>query len=551
MKGRTVQNSSRLALYHFWVAFAVFLPAVALGAWQMLMRSPLPTPLDDPNAYYESVTLHGTAMAYVVTTLFAMGFGYAVTATSLGRPVRGVAAAWIGFVICLVGTLMTVVSILSGRATVLYTFYPPLLGSAWYYLGAFLLIGGSMIWVALMVYNMAGWKRDNPGKPVPLAMFAITATALLWAWAASGVIIELLGVILPRALGVTTQMDPSLARTLFSVTLHAIVYFWLMPAYIAFYTLVPQAAGGRLYSDTMGRLTFIMFLVFSLPVGMHHLFADPEHGAGFKFVQSFLTFFVALPTLLTVFSICASLEIAGRARGGRGLLGWIAALPWKEPMVLAVGLSLVMLGLGGFGGLINMSYAMNSMIHNTSWVTAHFHLIFGGAVVIMYFAVAYDIWPRITGKPLRSKALARTQLWLWFAGMMIATLPWHVTGLMGQPRRVAVFDYSDPFVAQMGPLVIVSVIGGAILLVSALLLIMILVRSQLGERRLEAPLRYALAVNPPRTVPASLNGFAMWNAIVLVVMLFAYGYPIAQFFILKSNVPAYEVAGPSIAARTR
>ena len=58
-------------------------------------------------------------------------------------------------------------------------------------------------------------------------------------------------------------------------------------------------------------------------------------------------------------------------------------------------------------------------------------------------------------------------------------------------------------------------------------------RSQIGERRLEAPLRYALAVNPPRTVPASLNGFALWNAIVLVLMLFAYGYPIGQFFVLK------------------
>jgi cytochrome c oxidase subunit 1 len=44
-----------------------------------------------------------------------------------------------------------------------------------------LLIGGSMIWVVLMVVNMIGWKRDNPGRPVPLAMFAITATALLWA----------------------------------------------------------------------------------------------------------------------------------------------------------------------------------------------------------------------------------------------------------------------------------------------------------------------------------------------------------------------------------
>src|ERR1700738_3943035 len=437
LKGRAVQNSSRLALYHYWVAFGVFLPAVVLGAWQMLMRSPLPA-------------LHGTAMAYVVTTFFAMGFGYAVTATSLGRPVRGMTAAWIGFVICLIGTLMAVVIVLSGRATVLYTFYPPLLGSAWYYFGTLLLVGGSMIWVALMIYNVAAWKRYQPTQPVPLPMFAITATALLWAWTASGVILELLGVILPRALGLTTQIDAGLARTLFSVTLHAIVYFWLMPAYIAFYTLGPQAAGGRLYSDTMGRLTFIMFLVFSLPVGMHHLFADPEHGSGFKFLQSFFTFFVALPTLLTVYSISASLEIAGRHRGGRGLFGWIGALPWSEPMVLAVGLSLVMLGFGGFGGLINMSYAMNAMIHNTSWVTAHFHLIFGGAVVIMYFAIAYEMWPRITGKPLRSKAWARWQLWLWFWGMMITTIPWHIIGLMGEPRRVAIFDYSDPFVARTG-----------------------------------------------------------------------------------------------------
>jgi cytochrome c oxidase subunit 1 len=528
------------------VAFAVFLPAIVLGAWQMLMRSPLPAPLDDTAAYYASVTLHGTAMAYVVTSFFTMGFGYAIATTSLDRPLRGTAAAWIGFIVCLAGTVMAVVAILSGQASVLYTFYPPLLASAWYYGGAFLLIGGSMIWVALMVINMMAWKRDNPGRPVPLAMFAITSTALLWAWAASGVLIELVGILLPRALGWSDLIDAALGRTLFSVTLHAIVYFWLMPAYIAFYTLVPQAAGGRLYSDTMGRLTFIMFLLFSLPVGMHHLFADPEYGSGFKFVQSFLTFLVVLPTLLTVFSICASLEIAGRVRGGRGLLGWLPALPWEEPMVLAVGLSLVMLGLGGFGGIINMSYAMNMMIHNTSWVTAHFHLIFGGAVVIMYFAIAYEMWPRITGKPLRSKRLARYQLWLWFWGMLITTIPWHITGLMGQPRRVATFDYADPLIGPTGPLVIISVIGGLILLISATLLIVILVLSHFGERMVGAPLRYALAVNPPTHVPASLNGFALWNAIVLVLMTVAYGYPVGQFFFLKQHsVPAVAVTSQS------
>jgi cytochrome c oxidase subunit I len=249
-----------------------------------------------------------------------------------------------------------------------------------------------------------------------------------------------------------------------------------------------------------------------------------------------------LPTLLTVFSICASLEIAGRVRGGRGLFGWIPALPWQEPMVLAVGLSLVMLGLGGFGGIINMSYAMNMMIHNTSWVTAHFHLIFGGAVVIMYFAIAYEMWPRITGRPLRSKPLARWQLWLWFWGMLITTIPWHIAGLMGQPRRVATFDYADPFVASMGPLVIISVIGGLILLISAMLLIVILIRSHFGERMVGVPMRYALAVNPRTHVPASLNGFALWNAIVLVLMVVAYGYPVGQFFLLKQHsVPAIAV----------
>src|SRR5690606_35923921 len=119
-------------------------------------------------------------------------------------------------------------------------------------------------------------------------------------------------------------------------------------------------------------------------------------------------------TLMTVFTIGASLEIAGRMRGGAGLFGWIAALPWKRPLVLATGLSFVMLGLGGLGGLVNMSYGMNAMIHNTSWVTAHFHLIFGGTVVILYFAIAYHIWPILTGRSFASQARLRLQLWLWF-----------------------------------------------------------------------------------------------------------------------------------------
>jgi len=399
-----------------------------------------------------------------------------------------------------------------------------------------LVVAASWIWCVLMLIAMGQWKRANPGRPVPLAMFATVANAVMWLWTTVGVAAELLFQVIPAALGLKAEMDVGLSRTLFSWTLHAIVYFWLIPSYIAFYTMVPQAAGGRLYSDTMGRLTFVLFLIYSLPVGLHHLLMDPQQSNAFKFLQVALTALVSVPTLLTVFTIGASLEIAGRLRGGRGLFGWIAALPWERPMVLATGLAFLMLGLGGFGGLINMSYGMNAMVHNTSWVTAHFHLIFGGTVVIMYFAIAYAIWPTLTGRAAPSLALQRLQLWLWFIGMLVMTLPWHTLGLLGQWRRVATFNYADPIIAAWGPWVIVSLIGGVILLASGLLFVYNLLEFNVArEPNAEAPgALYATAVHPPARVPATLNGFRLWNALVLVLMVLAYGYPLAQFFIIKS-----------------
>ncbi len=259
---------------------------------------------------------------------------------------------------------------------------------------------------------------------------------------------------------------------------------------------------------------------------------DPEHSNGFKFLQMFLTALVSVPTLLTVFTITASAEIAGRMRGGKGRLGWIAALPWRRPMVLATGLAFLMLFFGGGGGLINMSYGMNAMIHNTSWVTAHFHLIFGGTVVIMYFAICYAIWPSLTGREFPDVRPLLLQLWLWFIGMMVMTLPWHYLGLQGQWRRVAAFDYSDPIIASWGPWVIVSLVGGIVLAVSALLFVYNLAMlHRRGTARAPATIDYAQAVHPPGRVPASLNGFGLWNVLVAVLMLAAYGYPIAQFFI--------------------
>jgi cytochrome c oxidase subunit 1 len=531
-----VTHARRLTLAHLWVGFAAFAVAAVLGVWQMWARSPLPAPFLTAEAYFTSVTAHGVSMAYVLTTFMVMGFGYYVAETALERPLPAPLLAWLGFALGIVGSVMAAVTIFAGRATVLFTFYPPLTASPFFYIGLVLVVVGSWIWCGLMILAMIGFKRANPGIPVPLAMFATVANAVLWLWTTVGVAAELLFQVIPAAFGWNQAIDVGLSRTLFSWTLHAIVYFWLIPSYIAFYTMAPQAAGGRLYSDTMGRLTFILFLIYSLPVGMHHLFMDPEQSSAFKFLQMSFTALVAAPTLLTVFTISASMEIAGRLRGGRGTFGWIRVLPWDRPMVLATGLAFFMLWFGGGGGLINMSYGMNAMVHNTSWVTAHFHLIFGGTAVIMYFAIAYAIWPTLTGRMPTSLRYQRLQLWLWFIGMMVMTLPWHYLGLQGQWRRVATFNYADPIIAGWGPWVIVSLAGGVVLLASALLFVWNLLEFHRARAVVATGLRplYATALHPPERVPAALNGFALWNVLVLVLMVAAYGYPIAQFFVIDA-----------------
>src|SRR5215469_3300295 len=145
----------------------------------MFVRSPLSAWIGNPEWYYRSVTAHGTTMAYVLPTLVAMGFGYFVSETALGRPLIGLRWAWAGLALAVVGVVAAVVPVALGQATVLYTFYPPLIGSVFYYLGVVLVVVGSWIWVALMSVNLYRWKRDNPGAPVPFPMFATVAGALL------------------------------------------------------------------------------------------------------------------------------------------------------------------------------------------------------------------------------------------------------------------------------------------------------------------------------------------------------------------------------------
>ena len=165
-----MRNVERLCLAHFWVAFGAFALACVLGTWQMWVRSPLGANVGTPGQYFISVTAHGVSMAYVLTTFFIMGFGYFVAVTALERPLPGKAWAWIGFWMGLVGVLMALFPILMGQASVLYTFYPPLTASPWFYIGLVFVVAGSWIWCVLMLIAMREWtERRGEGTARQLA----------------------------------------------------------------------------------------------------------------------------------------------------------------------------------------------------------------------------------------------------------------------------------------------------------------------------------------------------------------------------------------------
>ena len=150
-----------------------------------------------PSNYFRAVTLHGVSMAFVLTTFFIMGFGYFTAETALRRPLPGLRFAWAAFWMGLAGTFMAALAVISGNASVLYTFYPPMTATAWFYIGLVLVVVGSWIWCLIMIVAMRQWKAANPGQPVPLAMFATVANAVMWLWTTLGVAVELLFQVIP------------------------------------------------------------------------------------------------------------------------------------------------------------------------------------------------------------------------------------------------------------------------------------------------------------------------------------------------------------------
>jgi cytochrome c oxidase subunit 1 len=490
--------------------------------------------------YYQGLTLHGVLNALVWTTFFIVGFTYLTTVKGLERPMSYPRINKIGFWTMVTGLVMTAVPLLLGEATVLYTFYPPLEASWAFYLGLTLVVVGSWIEGYGFFLTYRDWRKENPDTRSPFIAFAGVLNMAMWQIATLGVAVEILTMLLPWSTGLIDATDPELARTYFWFTGHPLVYFWLLPAYISWYGMLPKQAGGKLFSDSLARLAFWLFLLVSIPVGFHHQFVDPGIPTGWKWIHAGLTYAVFFPSLLTAFTVIASLEYAAKRRGGTGLIGWVRALPWGDPSVSAQLLAGILFMFGGIGGLVNASYNINTVIHNTTWVPGHFHLTVATAVTLSFIGISYWLVPYITGKKLYRPRLAVIQGWTWFVGMIIFSNAMHVLGLLGAPRRTPLGQ--APYVPEewAGHLLRVS-IGGTILFIAVLMYVWIMFKTATGPKSSaeEVPgIPVAESLRDPQLTPKWLDSFKPWLIGAVALILIAYGPQlIEQIGNMQLNAP--------------
>lgn len=530
-------SENRLTGAYLAVALVALFGGVLTGLFQALEHAGLdlyPRLAPVIRSYYHGLSLHGVLNVLVYTTFFICGFLPFVTTRALGMPLASHPLAWGTFWLMTGGLVLAAVPLVGNAATVLFTFYPPMRAHWAFYIGLTLVVIGTWLVTLNLVLTYRAWRAKNPGTRTPLAAFMSLVTFAMWTIASLGLAAEMVFMLIPWSLGLLGGTDALLARVLFWFTGHPIVYFWLLPAYVSWYTLVPRQAGGRLFSDPLARVSFILFLVLSTPLGFHHQFTDPGIHQGWKLLHAFLTFVVFFPSLLTFFNVVASLESGARARGGKGWVAWFGRLPWGDPSLAAQVLAMLLFTFGGVGGLINASFSVNLVVHNTAWIPGHLHLTVGTAVTLTFMGITYWLVPALCGRALWSRRLALTQAWLWFGGMVVFSNSLHRLGLMGVPRRTMLGAAPYLQTEWKAALPLVGV-GGTVLFVSALLYFLNLGLTLVASRE-PAPAMpaFAEALSGPEHAPAILDRWRPWLALAAALIAIAYG---PMLFRLATTTP--------------
>jgi cytochrome c oxidase subunit 1 len=456
-----------IGLQYFFLALAAALIGTAMSllmrlrlAWPSsrwpLLEAIFPAGFSDglmkPEFYLAMVTMHGTLMVFMVLTVAPLSaFGNYFLPLQLGAremafPALNMLSFWLTFASFAV--LIAALFVEGGAPIAGWTFYPPMSAIAATGPGGG---AGANLWlISIGIFCLASFLGSinfivttlvRRAKGMSLGRMPLTC----WGWLVSAFIsllafpvLFVAGLLLfldrnyamnffkPAGLVVSGQLidggggTPLLWQHLFWFFGHPEVYLAILPVMgVVSHVLANFARkpvfGYRAMAAAMIGIGVLGFLIWG-----HHMFVsgmNPRIGIAF----SVLTLVIGVPSAVKTFNWLGTL--------------WGGRIRFTTPMLFAIGFISLFVS-GGVTGLVLGQTALDMVFHDTHFVTGHFHLIMGVAVVFGIFAATYYWFPKMFGR-MMNETMGRLHFWLTFAGVYAVFVPFHILGIAGHPRRYA------------------------------------------------------------------------------------------------------------------